>query len=127
MSTDPLPTGTEYSSFAEIEGLREEVRVLSQRVDRLSDLVERRLDLEASSSWSGTLVGARLSASYAPSVAESGIGSFVGPSLPIAPEISRASVSAPILPDRERICREIGVWLRRNLDPWAYQSRPSRR
>ena len=116
MSTDPLPTGTEHSSFAEIEGLREEVRVLSQRVDRLSELVERRLDLEASSSWSGTLVGTRLSASYTGSVAEPGIGSIVGPSLPIAPEISRASVAAPILSDRERICREIGVWLRRNLE-----------
>lgn len=114
MSIDPLAAASPDSSAGEIEGLREEVRVLTERVDRLSELVERRID-GALSSWSGTLVGTRVSPSYAASVVDPVVEPVSGSTLPVAPALSRAGVNTPSSSDRVRICKEIGGWLRRNL------------
>ena len=110
MSSSPLTPVTE------IVVLREEVRVLSEKVDRLFEILEARVGGSGTSDWSGTLVSSAVPGAYAGSVVAA--EPFVAGEhlLPVAPAASRVFVGAPSLTDRETICREIGAWLRRNLE-----------
>lgn len=102
---------------SEVEALREEVRVLSDRVDRLFSLLEERRPLPAASSeWSGTFVEAVASSSYSVVLPETFTERSFSPSLPVAPGVSRAAQGPVAYVQRETILRGIGEWLRRNLE-----------
>jgi len=87
--------------FAELRELREGLRLVNQRVDRLADLVEDRVAYDARSS-----LGSATIVSSVPYTREFEV---------IAPEgvLEEPPVPVELPSEREGICRTIGEWLQR--------------
>ena len=117
MCDSPGVAANSDRGVSEVDALREEVKVLSQRVDRLFELLEERRSLPAASSeWSGTFVESVPTVAYAVAPPEALTERSFGLSLPVGPGDSRAALGPVSSVQRETILRDIGVWLRRNLE-----------
>lgn len=97
----------------ELQELREDLRALTRRVDRLYEIIETRGPQPASSQSAISVSSFGLSGYIGQEPADSGpveLEEFVGGS-----DFSAGTVTAEEWAQRENIAREVGIWLRRAL------------
>lgn len=97
----------------ELQELREDLRALTRRVDRLYEIIETRGPQPASNQSAISVSSFGLSGYIGQEPADSGpveLEEFVGGS-----EFSAGTVTAEEWARRENIAREVGIWLRRAL------------